>query len=258
MSCPKKRKSKLNAIETEAMDNKKRITNSLSDDNSNTITPLFSSYFPPLDRLSKDFFCNKSCIKLSKELLGQIFCRRLPESGTVLKGRIVETEAYLGTEDKASHTYGGRRTERNEPMFMSPGTCYVYFTYGMYYCFNLSAEGEGAAVLLRAVQPLDGIECMQRLRAHSRKGVNRDIKCDYKLKMLANGPSKLCMAFDINKNNMNKVDITDSEAIWIEKGDRVLEEDIATSKRVGISGADEWTEKPLRFYIKNCEFVSKR
>lgn len=252
-----KRKTKLNPIETEST-NKRIIIDSLSDENYDTITPLISPYFRPLDRLSKDFFTNKSCIELSKELLGQIFCRRLPQSGTVLKGKIVETEAYLGVEDKASHTYGGRRTNRNEPMFMRPGTCYVYFTYGMYHCFNLSAEGEGAAVLLRAVQPLDGIACMQSLRAQSRKGANRDSGVAYKLKMLANGPSKLCMAFDINKNNMNKVDITDSDLIWIEKGDRIPAEDIAMAKRIGISGADEWTDKPLRFYLKNCEFVSKK
>ena len=245
-------------LQTDATNDKKSKINDLllNDNQLNPITIQRSPYFQSNDKISEDFFQNKSCIELSKALLGQILCRRLSMNGPILKGRIVETEAYLGVEDKACHTYGGRRTESCEPMYMKAGTCYVYFTYGMYYCMNLSSEGEGSAVLLRAIQPIKGIDSMQTLRAESRKGKNPNNCRQYKLKMLANGPSKLCMAFDINKNNMNKVDITNSQYIWLESGGTVPSDDIICSKRIGIPNHGEWTDKLLRFYIKGSEFVS--
>ncbi|CAG2164075.1 unnamed protein product [Oppiella nova] len=216
-----------------------------------------------VDRLCVQFFRNKSCIELSKALLGQILCRRLSPDGPILKGRIVETEAYLGVEDKSCHSYGGRRTKRNEPMFMSSGTTYVYFTYGMYYCFNLSAEDEGSVVLLRAVQPLQAIDFMNEFRTnfmkrrHESSGhtCHETKKCDpkpYKLKALANGPSKLCICFHINKDNMNKVDITDSPFIWIERADCVSPQDIVCDKRIGLSGDHEWVDKELRLRAIDC------
>lgn len=89
----------------------------------------------------KDGFYDVPCEQLARALLGKMLVRRL-ENGHILKGRIVETECYLGGEDKASHSFGGKMTERNAPMFMKPGTAYVYFTYGMYFCFNISSQGE--------------------------------------------------------------------------------------------------------------------
>lgn len=89
----------------------------------------------------RDDFYNVPCEHLARTLLGKILVRRL-DSGHVLKGRIVETECYLGVDDQASHSFRGKMTERNAPMFMKPGTSYVYFTYGMYYCFNISSQGE--------------------------------------------------------------------------------------------------------------------
>ncbi|CAG2103103.1 unnamed protein product [Medioppia subpectinata] len=125
----------------------------------------------------------------------------------------------------------------------------------MYYCMNLSASGDGQAVLLRAVEPLEGMDTMQTLRAKSRKAKSDKLFAD---KMLANGPSKMCMAFDINKDNINKVDITDSDLIWIERADTVPEENIVSTGRVGIPRAQEWANKPLRFYIKNNLFISQK
>jgi len=206
-------------------------------------------------KISSNFLANKTCIESAKALLGQILCRRLSPNGPILKAKIVETESYLGAEDMGSQSYKNRRTKRNEPMFMRCGTCYVYFTYGMYYCFNISTEGEGEAVLVRAVQPLEGIDFMQQLRAKSRK---TNTNKSFELKELSNGPSKLCMAFDININNINKVDIFNSDHIWLENGVNVCQNDIVITKRVGISRAGEWNDKPLRFYIKDCEFVSKK
>ncbi|XP_054155559.1 uncharacterized protein LOC128954018 [Oppia nitens] len=209
----------------------------------------------PMNRLSADFFNNKSCVDLAKALLGQILCRRLSPNGQTLKATIVETEAYLGAEDKASATYNGRRTEHLEPLYMTRGTCFVYMTYGMYHCMNLSADGNGNAVLLRAVQPIDGLDQMQSLRAKCRK---TGTDTPYKQTLLANGPSKLCMAMDIDRHNINKVNITDSELIWLETGSTVSDDDIVCTKRIGIDRAKEWANKPLRFYIKDNEYISKK
>lgn len=103
------------------------------------------------------------CYELANYLLGKILVRKF--EGKLLKGRIVETECYLGGDDKASHSYKGKQTPRNQPMFMPPGTSYVYMTYGMYHCFNISAKESGAAVLLRALQPIEGLDCMRNLRS---------------------------------------------------------------------------------------------
>jgi DNA-3-methyladenine glycosylase len=100
---------------------------------------LVSKYFKPPSRLQDEFF-NVPCLDLAKNLLGTILVRRLVD-GTILKGKIVETECYLGADDKASFSYNGRRTARNEPMFMEPGTIFVYQTYGMYHCLNISSQG---------------------------------------------------------------------------------------------------------------------
>ncbi len=164
-------------------------------------------------------------------------------------GMIVETEAYLGGEDKAAHSYGGKRTSRNEAMYMPPGTAYVYSIYGMHCCFNISSRGEGEAVLVRAVQPMGGLEHMRE----SRKAAKSD-------KNLCNGPAKLCQAMDINKG-CNQLDLTSSDRMWVEpspdcegSGHEVVE-----TTRVGIDYAGkEWAGKLLRFYVKGSTFISKK
>ena len=105
-------------------------------------------------KLGRTFY-NKPTENLAKELLGKLLYRVL-DDGQVLCGRIVETEAYLGEIDKACHAYGGKRTERSEPMYMAPGTAYVYIIYGMYHCLNISSQEPGACVLIRALEPLQG------------------------------------------------------------------------------------------------------
>lgn len=114
-----------------------------------------------LFRFTEEFY-NIPCYELANTLLGKVLVRKF--EGNIVKGRIVETECYLGGEDKASHSYNGRQTPRNEPMFMPPGTSYVYMTYGMYHCFNISAAEPGAAVLIRALEPLEGLDFMRQLR----------------------------------------------------------------------------------------------
>lgn len=197
-------------------------------------------------------FYNIPCVDLAQKLLGKVICRKL-DTGEILKGRIVETESYLGTEDKASHSYKGKKTQRNEAMFMKAGTIYVYTIYGMYYCLNISSEGEGAAVLIRSLEPIQGLQIMKSYRSKKRQNEK-----ELKVKELCNGPSKLCQALDVTKL-LNKDDMTTSNILWIEDGDDICENDIISSKRIGISSAgEEWANKPLRFYIKNNTFVSIR
>ena len=99
---------------------------------------------------------NKCGINLAKYLLGKVLTR-VYDNGDILSGRIVETEAYLGETDRACHTYGGKRTERTQPMYMNPGTLYVYFIYGMYHCLNISSQDVGGCVLIRALDPIQGL-----------------------------------------------------------------------------------------------------
>lgn len=136
-----------------------------------TLGPYRSIYFSSpkghLTRLGLEFF-DQPAVPLARAFLGQVLVRRLP-NGTELRGRIVETEAYLGPEDEAAHSGGGRQTPRNRGMFMKPGTLYVYIIYGMYFCMNISSQGDGACVLLRALEPLEGMETMRQLRSTSGK-----------------------------------------------------------------------------------------
>uniref|UniRef100_T1JKX3 DNA-3-methyladenine glycosylase n=1 Tax=Strigamia maritima TaxID=126957 RepID=T1JKX3_STRMM len=203
-------------------------------------------------RLGKDFF-TVTCQTLARKLLGQVLVRIL-DDGTRLSGVIVETECYLGGEDKASHSYNGKRTERNTAMFMDPGTAYVYFVYGMYHCFNISSEGDGSAVLIRSLQPLEGLDQMQQFRNERLKN-QRALKCD----KLCNGPSKLCMSMAITKDVIDQRDLTVCEFLWVEKGWETPDSCIAVASRIGINSAGaEWAEKPLRFYVKGCKYVSRR
>jgi len=174
-------------------------------------------------------------------------------SGQVLKGRIVEVESYPGKTDGASHSYRGQ-TVRNKAMFMVPGTAYVYAIYGMYNCFNISSEEEGAAVLIRGLEPLDGEMVMKVNREARRKVGAKQVK----LKELCNGPSKLCQAFDINKR-FDKVDLTTNKDIWIEGGERRVGDKVVNTTRVGIEGAGlEWAKLKYRWYILGNVHVSVR
>ncbi|CAG12204.1 unnamed protein product, partial [Tetraodon nigroviridis] len=200
-----------------------------------------------------DRFFNQPCTSLAKALLGKVLIRRCAD-GTELRGRIVETEAYLGGEDRASHSAGGKRTERNTAMFMKPGTIYVYPIYGIYLCMNVSSEGEGAAVLLRSLEPLQGQPTMRQLRATRRKEGSRELKD----KELCNGPSKLCQALDIPRC-FDRRDLASDPEVWLEadaKTDSVEAQRIVTAPRVGVESHGEWAKKPLRFYLRGHPCVS--
>ncbi|XP_038143894.1 DNA-3-methyladenine glycosylase [Cyprinodon tularosa] len=216
--------------------------------------PEQSRYFStePQRRLEQDFF-NQPCISLAKAFLGKVLVRKCAD-GSELRGRIVETEAYLGGEDKASHSAGGKRTERNTAMFMKPGTIYVYPIYGIYLCMNVSSEGEGAAVLLRSLEPLQGQSAMRELRTARRKDGTRQLKD----KELCNGPSKLCQALNIPRC-FDRRDLASDPEVWLEADQNTSPpkpKDIVSAPRIGIESYGEWAKKPWRFYLRGHPCVS--
>uniref|UniRef100_H2ZCG6 DNA-3-methyladenine glycosylase n=1 Tax=Ciona savignyi TaxID=51511 RepID=H2ZCG6_CIOSA len=210
-----------------------------------------SKYFKPIPTPDKnkridDAFYHVGCQKTAKSLLGMTIARRL--GGTTLRCKIVEVEVYTA-DDKSSHSYNLKQTKRNEAMFMKAGTLYVYMTYGMYYCMNISSAGKGDAVLLRAAEPLEGFEIMQENRAKSTSEKQK--------KNVTNGPSKLCQALAITKEQ-DKLDLSTSEEMWLEIGTAVNENEIITCKRIGLNEkrSGDWALKPLRFYIYGNPYVS--
>ncbi|XP_059271867.1 DNA-3-methyladenine glycosylase isoform X2 [Mustela nigripes] len=211
----------------------------------------FSSPKSRSARLGSEFF-DQPAVALARAFLGQVLVRRL-DDGTELRGRIVETEAYVGPEDEAAHSRGGRQTPRNRGMFMKPGTLYVYVIYGMYFCMNVSSRGDGACVLLRALEPLGGLETMRQLRNALRKGtVGRALKD----RELCSGPSKLCQALAINKS-FDQRDLAADTAVWMEhSAPGTREPSVVAAARVGIGQAGEWAQKPLRFYVRGSPWVS--
>lgn len=186
---------------------------------------------------------------LAPRLLGMLLVRRI--AGKRLAGIIVETEAYLGAVDRASHAFAGRRTARNQSMYGRPGIAYVYFTYGMHHCMNVvcGREGEASAVLLRALEPIEGLEVMRRARGPGRGGVPR---ADQEL---CSGPGKLCQALSIDRS-LDGADLTTGKAgLWIEPG-RGEAGVVGRSARVGVDYAGEWAATPLRFFIEGNAHVS--
>lgn len=184
-------------------------------------------------------------ITIAKELLGKLLV--VPdENGNRVSGMIVETEAYMGVNDRAAHCYNGRRTARNEVTYGIGGHAYVFFVYGMYYQLNfVTGPAEHPhVVLIRAVEPIDGIEIMRQ-----RRGNMPD-------KNLTSGPGKLCIAFGIDRS-LNGTDLT-GDKIWLEKYRSFPHKEIAVGKRIGIDYAAEDAEKLLRFWVKGNKFVSKK
>lgn len=184
---------------------------------------------------------------VARELLGKTLVHQL--SPTVkLAGRIVETEAYLGIKDPACHSYrpdGPRRTARTEPMFWEGGYSYIYFTYGMYFCFCVVTEKKDVpeAVLIRAVEPTLGTDLMFK---------SRNVK---KPEQLCSGPGKLCISMGLNAKQ-NGI-LLNGRSLWLEDSDPVEKSKIVTCERIGISHevAKTW---PLRYYVRDSRHVSKR
>ena len=194
-----------------------------------------------LIRMPRSFYLQPT-LKVASDLLGLFLVRKVGKKMVV--GKIVEVEAYLGSKDPASHAFRGK-TPRNEAMFLQGGHLYVYFTYGMHFCCNVVTErkGVGHAVLLRALEPIEGIEVMRR-RRHLRSADDSTALCG--------GPARLCQAFMINKRD-NGIDLCGKD-IWIGKQENSPDEQgIARSARVGITSGKHhrW-----RFYRKGSPYVS--
>lgn len=196
-------------------------------------------------KLKQEYYLNEDVVSLAKDLLGKILYTKIDNEITA--GIIVETEAYFGIKDKASHAYGGRRTNRTETMYSNGGIAYVYLCYGMHNLFNIvsSKENDPHAVLIRGIEPLVGIDIIEQRRnmPHTKGAISA-------------GPGSAAKALGIDKT-FNAKNLMGDE-IWIEDhAIRYLDEDIAATPRVGIAYAKEHALLPWRFFVKGNKYVSK-
>jgi DNA-3-methyladenine glycosylase len=214
-------------------------------------------------RLMPRIFFDRHPRIVARQLLGKLLVRR-EEDGTLVSGRIVETEAYLGADDAAAHSAAGR-TQRTAVIFGPPGHAYVYFTYGMHHCMNVSCEPEGRAgcVLLRALEPVTGIGQMVRSRKIQKQIPRRSAPRNDKtsagdertLRLLCAGPARLCQALGIDRPRDNGKDLLTSGSdlqLW-DDGFRVRK--IVSTTRVGITKS---AALPLRFYIAGNPYISRK
>ena len=193
--------------------------------------------------LPRSFYLDSPDV-VARKLLGKLITRRL--DGQSLTGRIVELEAYLGLDDPAAHAYSGK-TERNAVLFGPPGVAYVYFIYGMHYCLNISCQPDGYAggVLIRALEPVEGLDAMARLRK---------LPSPANPRLLTSGPGRLCQALDITRAAHNGLDVTSRSSVLQVLDDGFEPEMIRSTPRIGISKA---VEHPLRFVVEGNAFVSR-
>ncbi|MFD2287494.1 DNA-3-methyladenine glycosylase [Pedobacter petrophilus] len=196
-------------------------------------------------KLSAEYYLNEDVISLAKDLLGKILYTNI--DGEVTAGIIVETEAYFGIKDKASHAYGGRRTNRTETMYSKGGVSYVYLCYGMHHLFNVvtSVRDDPHAVLIRGIEPLIGIDVIEARRNMSVAKA-----------AISSGPGSAAKALGIDRS-FNAKDLRGDE-IWLEdQGIRYHDHEIAATPRVGIAYAQEHAILPWRFFVKGNKYVSK-
>lgn len=197
----------------------------------------------PCERVPRSFFA-RDTHAVARALLGKLLVRQW--RGQKLVGRITEVESYVGPDDLACHAARGR-TKRTEVMFGLAGHAYVYFIYGMYNMLNIVTEDEGfpAAVLIRALEPVEGIAAMQR----ARRGAG--------LRQIATGPGKLTQALHITRS-LNGADLTRGARLWVASdGYRVPRDLLATGPRVGVDYAGEHAHLPWRYYLRDSHYVSK-
>jgi DNA-3-methyladenine glycosylase len=201
---------------------------------------------PELDlALPRSFFA-RSTVEVARDLLGALVCRATREGLTA--GRIVETEAYGGPEDLASHARAGV-TRRTLPMFGEVGHAYVYLVYGMHQCLNVVAHAAPAAagaVLLRAVEPVTGVELMRTRRG---RAADPDAR-------LGSGPARLCQALAVDRS-LDAHDLTSGEGLWLAGGDSVPDSDVAVGRRIGVDYAGVWSDRPWRFWLGGNRSVSR-
>jgi DNA-3-methyladenine glycosylase len=199
-----------------------------------------------LNKLLIDFYNRKDVVQIARELIGKVLVTNF--DGVRTSGRIVETEAYTGISDKASHAYNDRRTARNEHMYAPAATAYVYICYGIHRMFNVVTNDRGIpdAILIRAIEPLEGIDIMMKRsgRAIADHTITR-------------GPGNVAKALGMDKSHSG-LSLTGEEVFIIEDESMVHEDTIGSSKRIGVDYAAEDALLPYRFYIKNNKYVSGR
>ncbi len=197
-----------------------------------------------MEKLSREFYLNPSVTEISKQLLGKVLCTQL--KGEFTAGRVVEVEAYSGSNDKACHANNNKRTQRTEIMYSAGGVAYVYLIYGMYHLFNVvsNQQDRADAVLIRALEPTNGVELMmERMQARSPSKITA-------------GPGKLSKAMGITKALYGE-DLT-GNAIWIaDDGLKINSKQIIKTSRIGVEYADEDALKQWRYYIDGNPFVSR-
>ncbi|MBC7426519.1 MAG: DNA-3-methyladenine glycosylase [Bacteroidia bacterium] len=194
--------------------------------------------------LPAQYYLHADVVWLARNLLGKTLCTFI--DGKLTKAKIVETEAYEGVTDRASHSFGGRLTPRTKTMYQEGGIAYVYFCYGMHYLFNVVTNIENIphAVLIRGIEPLEGIETMLERRGFE------TVKPE-----LSNGPGKLSKALGINKQ-INGMSLF-SDIVWIEDAPTIDDSDITASPRVGVAYALDHAEWPYRFRVKGNLYAGK-
>jgi DNA-3-methyladenine glycosylase len=198
-----------------------------------------------LRKLAFDFYNRENVVQIAKDLIGKIIITKLDEQLT--SGRIVETEAYVALTDKASHSFGGRRTQRNEHMYAAAATSYVYICYGMHHLFNVVTNKKDVpdAVLIRAVEPMEGVDVM--LQRTGKKKLDST---------LTRGPGNVSKALGINKIHSGIV-LTGNIIFLADDNWKANHADaIAASKRIGIDSAGADALLPYRFYIRGNKYVS--
>ncbi len=197
-----------------------------------------------MKQLNKKFFQQKTEY-VAKQLLGKVLVRKI--EGKTISGIIIETEAYTGPHDLACHASRGK-TARTSVMFGEAGVWYVYMIYGFYYCLNIVTEEKEypSAVLIRALEPLEGIEYMKQ---------HRNINA---VTNLTSGPGKLCQALKIDKTLNSTSAVAKNASLFIEdRGSAISPKNIIKTTRIGVDYAGEWKDKLLRFYVKENKFVSR-
>ena len=199
-------------------------------------------------KLSIAFYDRKDVVQIARELLGKMVVSNVGKQRT--SGRIVETEAYVGLTDKASHSFGGRRTPRNEHMYAAPGTAYIYICYGMHQMLNVVTNKKDVpdAVLIRAIEPMEGITTM----------LKRTGKKDPGDPTLTRGPGNVGKALGIFKAHSGLHLLDDVLAIYEDRSIIIHEDAIGTSKRIGVESAGADGLLPYRFYIRGNPYVSGR
>lgn len=195
-----------------------------------------------LIRFKRNFFA-KDTKTVAKELLGNYLIRETKQSRII--GKILEVEAYLGPNDKASHAYNFKKTERTKTMYMKPGTLYVYLIYGLHHCLNVVTEPEQmpCAVLIRQIYPIEGIELMIE---------NRSVISGKNFKNLVDGPGKLCMALNITKEDFNgKNSCSTDSKLYFTYCKKITNKIVVAKKRIGVEYAEDDKDRLLRFTLIN-------